>query len=121
MRFADVQRMKDSTFKKFVRIPLFDEHLALHRIDCLSSHGDLSSYDFTCERMAAIPAETIRPAPLITGVDLIKAGYTPGPLFKEILAGIEDEQLEDRLHTPQEAMQVVREKYPLSDKSEIKP
>lgn len=119
MKFGDVQRMKDSTFKKFVRMPLFDEHLALHRIDCLSSHGDLTSYEFTREKMAAMPPETIRPAPLITGADLIAAGYTPGPLFKEILAAIEDDQLEDRLHTQQEAMQSVRERYPLSAKPKL--
>jgi len=118
MKFGDVQRMKDSTFKKFVRMPLFDEHLALHRMDCLSSHGDLTSYDFTRQKMAAIPPETIQPAPLITGKDLIEAGYTPGPRFKEILAAIEDDQLENRLHTRDEAMQVVHERYPLSRESE---
>ncbi len=120
MKFGDVQRMKDSTFKKFVRMPLFDEHLALHRMDCLSSHGDLTSYDFTREKMAAIPPETIQPPPLITGRDLIEAGYTPGPLFKDILAAIEDDQLENRLHTREEAMQLVRERYPLKH-TETKP
>lgn len=113
MRFADVQRMKDSTFKKFVRMPLFDEHLALHRMDCLSSHADLTSYNFTREKMASIPPETIQPPPLITGNDLIAAGYTPGPLFKEILAAVEDDQLDNRLHTREEALELVRKRYPL--------
>ncbi|HZQ67801.1 MAG TPA: CCA tRNA nucleotidyltransferase [Terriglobales bacterium] len=115
MKFADVQRMKDSTFKRFVRMTRFDQHLALHRIDCLSSHGDLSSYDFTRERMAAIPPETIQPPPLINGDDLIAAGYAPGPLFKEILGTVEDLQLESRLHTRDEAMNFVRERYPLDN------
>jgi len=77
MRFADVQRMKDSTFKKFVRLPRFDEHLELHRIDCQASHGDLSLYHYTREKMAAMTPQTIRPDPLITGDDLIAAGYKP--------------------------------------------
>src|SRR5215831_3397733 len=34
MRFADVLRMKESTLKKFLRMPHFAEHLELHRIDC---------------------------------------------------------------------------------------
>jgi hypothetical protein len=38
MRFADVRKMKDSTFKRFVRLPEFDEHLAMHRLDCLASN-----------------------------------------------------------------------------------
>ncbi len=53
MRFADVERMKESTLKRFLRLPRFDEHLALHRIDCLSSHGNLSLYDFVRERLRA--------------------------------------------------------------------
>jgi poly(A) polymerase len=43
MRFGHVQRMKQSTLKKFLRLPAFDEHLELHRIDCLSSNGQLDS------------------------------------------------------------------------------
>jgi poly(A) polymerase len=112
MRFANVQQMKDSTFKKFVRMPRFDEHLALHRIDCLSSHGDLTSYNFTREKIASMPPEAVRPAPLITGEDLIAAGYPPGPRFKEILTAVEDAQLEGRLHSPQEAMKFVKREFP---------
>ena len=78
MRFAHVPQMKESTFKKFVRMPHFDEHIELHRLDCQASHGDLTSYNFTREKIAAIPPETIRPAPLISGDDLIAAGYAPG-------------------------------------------
>lgn len=113
MRFANVQQMKDSTFKKFVRMPKFDEHLALHRIDCLSSHGDLTPYNFTREKIAFMPPEAVHPAPLIRGEDLIAAGYPPGPRFKEILTAVEDAQLEGRLTDSQEAMQFVRKEFPL--------
>jgi len=41
-----VEEMRASRLKKFVRLPHFDEHLALHRLDCLSSHRNLDSYDF---------------------------------------------------------------------------
>jgi poly(A) polymerase len=113
MRFASVQQMKDSTFKKFVRMPRFDEHLALHRIDCLSSHGDLTPYNFTREKIAAMPPEAVHPAPLLTGDDLIAAGYAPSPRFKEILTAVEDAQLEGRLHTSQDAMDFVKKEFPL--------
>jgi len=113
MRFADVQRMKESTLKKFIRIPHFDEHLQLHRIDCLSSHGDLTSYNFTQEKIITMPPESVRPTPLITGQELIAAGYVPGPLFKEILGAVEDAQLEGRLHSKEQAMQFVRNGFPL--------
>ena len=41
MKFKDVPRMRESTLKRFLRLPDFEEHMALHRVDCLSSHGDL--------------------------------------------------------------------------------
>jgi poly(A) polymerase len=112
MRFADVQKMKESTFKRFVRMPDFAEHLELHRIDCQASHGDLTSYQFTCQKMASIPPETMRPTPLISGDDLIAAGYTPGPRFKEIFSAVEDAQLEGQLHTREHAMAFVQEQFP---------
>jgi poly(A) polymerase len=113
MRFADVQRMKPSTLKKFLRLPAFDEHLELHRIDCLSSNGQLASYEYVREQMRSLPAEAIRPAPLITGRDLIEAGYEPGPRFKEVLTAVEDAQLEGRLASREAAIEYVRREFPL--------
>jgi poly(A) polymerase len=108
MRFAHVQQMKESTFKRFVRMPRFDQHLQLHRMDCQSSHGDLSAYNFTREKMASMPPGIMRPAPLISGDDLIAIGYRPGPQFKEILSAVEDGQLEGRLRSREEAMAFVK-------------
>ena len=113
MRFADVQRMKESTLKKFIRMPAFEEHLELHRMDCLSSHGDLTSYNFTREKMASLPPDAVRPAPLITGTDLISEGYRPGPIFKEILVAVEDGQLEGRLRNREQALRFVRAHFPV--------
>ena len=113
MRFAQAQQMKESTLKKFIRMPHFEEHLELHRMDCQASHGDLTSFNFVRERMIAMPAEVMRPAPLITGDDLIDAGYSPGPQFKEILAAIEDGQLEGRLRDRDAAIKFVRQQFPI--------
>jgi poly(A) polymerase len=107
MRFAYVQQMNESTFKRFVRMPGFDEHLQLHRLDSLASHGNLASYNFTLEKIAATPPATIRPAPLINGDDLIALGYKPGPRFKRILSAVEDGQLEGRLRSREEALAFV--------------
>jgi poly(A) polymerase len=107
MRFGDVERMKDSTLKRFFRLPKFEEQLELHRLDCLSSHRDLSLYDFTREKFHALPAEQIRPTPLITGQDLIAAGYKPGPQFKELLTTVEDAQLNGSISTKAEALELV--------------
>ena len=111
MRFADVKEMKPATLKRFFRLPRFDEHLELHRLDCLASHRDLSLYDFTREQLARMPAEQIRPKPLLTGDDLIAMGYAPGPRFKQILAAVEDAQLEGRLQDTEAARKFVRAEF----------
>ncbi len=112
MRFADVQQMKPSTLKRFFRLPRFDEHLELHRLDCLASHRDLTLYNFAREKLAAMPPEQIRPQPLLTGDDLIAMGYVPGPQFKPILAAVEDAQLEGKLEDPEQARAFVRREFP---------
>jgi poly(A) polymerase len=114
MRFADAERMKESTLKRFMRLPKFEEHLELHRMDCLSSHGNLSLYDFVRERLQRSSEEEIRPAPLVKGEDLIQLGYQPGPQFREMLSAIEDAQLEGSLHSREEALNFVRRAFPLA-------
>ncbi len=111
MRFADVRRMKTSTLKRFFRLQGFDEHLELHRMDCLAAHRNLESWEFVRERRQAIPEEAVRPRPLITGRELIDAGYAPGAQFREMLRAVEDAQLEGAITTAPEAMQLVREKF----------
>ena len=113
MRFKDVERMKDSTLKRFLRLPRFNEHMELHRIDCNASHGGLDLYNFVAEKLRTTPPEDIRPEPMLTGKDLIAMGYAPGPRFKEILAAVEDAQLEGRLHSGQEAAEWVKGEFPL--------
>jgi len=112
MRFGDVQRMNQSTLKKFLRLPGFDEHLELHRIDCLSSHRQLDAYEYARQQLQSMPPEAIRPTPLITGRDLINAGYEPAPRFKEILSAVEDAQLEGRIVSSEAAMEYVRRQFP---------
>jgi len=114
MRFADAQRMKDSTLKRFFRLENFPEHLALHRMDCLASSGNLENWEFVRKRLAAIPEEAVRPHPLITGHELIAAGYKPGERFKQMLRTVEDAQLEGTIGTQTEALALILERFPIA-------
>jgi poly(A) polymerase len=111
MRFGDILQMRESTLKRFLRLPKFDEHLALHWMDASSAHGDLRLYEFAKEQYEATPVETIRPKLLVTGRDLITAGYLPGPRFKAMLEAAEDAQLEGRATTMEEGLAIVRERF----------
>ena len=111
MQFGDVPKMKQSTLKRFLRMPQFDEHLALHYADVMSSHGMLGPYQTAQTALAAMGHEEIRPALLLTGSDLIHAGYRPGPRFREMLLAAEDAQLEGAITSREEALALVQEQF----------
>ena len=111
MTFKDARNMRPSTLKRFLRQPHFDEHLALHKLDCTASHGDLGAHEFCGAELERETPETLSPQPLITGADLIAMGFKPGPLFKKILRDVEDRQLETTLLDSAAALTYVKEKY----------
>jgi poly(A) polymerase len=113
MRFKDVGQMKKATLKRFVRLPRFDEHMELHRRDCVSSHRNLDSYQFVQRFLAETPPEQVHPQRVLTGNDLSEMGYIPGPRFSEILRAVEDAQLEGQIHTNDEARHLVQSRFPL--------
>jgi poly(A) polymerase len=94
-----------------VRLPRFEEHLELHRLDCLASHGSLDAYEFVQRFIRETPPEQVRPARLISGDDLKLLGFAPGPRFKEILQAVEEAQLEGRLLGRDDALAFVRNAY----------
>ena len=111
MRFKDVEQMKPSTLKRFLRLPRFDEHLELHRLDCVCSHGRLDSYTYVERVLAETPPEKIRPTRLMTGDDLKALGYQPGPVFSEILDAVEDAQLEGQVNDRDQALAYFRRRF----------
>jgi len=111
MRFKDVGQMRSSTLKRFVRLSRFDEHMELHRLDCLSSNRQLESYEFVRKLLGEIPVEQIHPARLLTGNDLKQMGFQPGPSFSQILRAVEDAQLEGELSSAEAAAEYVQRKF----------
>jgi poly(A) polymerase len=115
LRFKDVQQMRESTLKRFLRQPYFPDHLELHRLDCLASHGDLTNWEFCKKKLAELGPEEIRPKRLLTGDDLIAMGYPPGPLFSKILTLLEDAQLEGSIKNRDEAVEWLRREFGSDD------
>jgi putative nucleotidyltransferase with HDIG domain len=104
MRFKDVRQMRVSTLKRFLRLPHFEEHLELHRLDCLASNGYTDAYEFVKQQWENMEEDELQPPRLLTGNDLIKAGYQPGPQFGPALEAVETAQLEGEISTPGEAL-----------------
>jgi poly(A) polymerase len=111
LRFKDTPRMRESTLKRFLRMEDFAEHMELHRLDCAASHGLLGNYEFVRSKWKEMSEEQLRPPRLITGHDLIRAGYPAGPVLGRILESLETAQLEGRIAGAQEALDWVRSEF----------
>ena len=111
MRFGDIINMRQATLTRFLRLPEFEEHLALHRMDATSSNGDLRFYEFARQHFDNEPAEEVRPKPFVNGRDLILIGYRPGTQFKEMLETAEDAQLDGLVNSREETLKLLRERF----------
>jgi poly(A) polymerase len=111
MKFKDVKRMRPATLKRFVRLPRFEEHLALHRLDCLSSYRNLEAYEFVENFLRLTPPEVVRPAKLVTGDDVLRLGYVAGPLIGKILAEVEEAQLNGELGSREDAIAFILSRF----------
>lgn len=112
LRFIEVRRMKESTRKRFFRQELFGELLELHRLDCASSNRRMETWEYCRAELAALEPEELRPARLVSGLDLIGMGVAEGPEVGRWLRCIEDAQLEGRVRTAEEALELVRAGLP---------
>jgi poly(A) polymerase len=117
LRFIDMPKMKLSTLKRFLRQEGFEEHLELHRLDCLASHGNLDNWNQAREWLQQMEPELIRPPRLLTGHDLLEIGYSRGPLFQRILQQVEDAQLEGLLRSKEEAKSFVKDRFRIDEAS----
>jgi poly(A) polymerase len=107
-QFMHVKQMRESRFKRFLRMDRFSEHLELHRLDCLSSHGDLENYEFCRSALEHLSPDEIRPIALISGKDLISMGYVPGPAFKVVLSRLEDAQMDGLIQHREGAIEMAK-------------
>ncbi|MFC1608168.1 CCA tRNA nucleotidyltransferase [Candidatus Latescibacterota bacterium] len=114
MRFINVPKMRRSTLMRFITSEGMAELLELYRLDCLASHGRLDVYDYlltVIEEEKASNGELALPVQLLTGKDLVTLGYSPGPVFGEVLNALHDCQLEGEVKTREEAIDFVRRMF----------
>ena len=108
MQFKDAPRMRKSTLRRLLLRGTFPLELALHRLDCLGSHGQLDIYDFLVAQAAALAQQPEVVPALLSGNELIGLGVQPGPAMGALLNEIREKQLADELKTPAAAREWVR-------------
>jgi len=94
MRIGQAPKMRPATVRRLVSAETFDDELELHRVDCLSSHRMLESYDLLSRVRAQVASAPRLPEPLVGGRELIDAGLQPGSELGVWKKRIFDQQLE---------------------------
>lgn len=111
MIWRNLPAMREAKLRRFAADPLFEGHCALHRLDCMGSHGDLSLLDFAVTARERFEAEPPRARRILTGDDLRALGLHPGPSFARILRAVDDAWLERRFASKEEALAFVRNRF----------
>ena len=109
--FMEVIRMREGTLRRLLAGPDGADHLAVHRADCLASHGRLDHFEFSVRRREEYLREVAPPPRLLTGHDLIDLGLSPGPEFARILGEAEDLTLTGRLSSREDALEWARTRF----------
>jgi poly(A) polymerase len=112
LRFFDVKTMRRSTLRRFMARENYGEELELHRLDCLASSGDLANWEFLKSKEEEFRREPLPQPPLLRGSDLLEKGFRPGPRLGKILREVEEERLEGRLASREDALRWVLSRYP---------
>ncbi|MCR9202054.1 MAG: CCA tRNA nucleotidyltransferase [Planctomycetaceae bacterium] len=82
---------------------LFDTRAEL-LIDLVQAAQHGAAAEFLAEYLHGHGPEHLNPAPLLTGKDLKQLGHQPGPDFKRVLTAVRNEQLDEKIDTPEAAL-----------------
>lgn len=111
LRLLHAPQMRLSTLKRFLASAGIEEILELARLDAMASNKDLTYYNFCSGKLQELGTAAIKPPPLLRGRDLLDLGFEPGPRFGVILEAVSEAQLDNTLHTREEAIAWVRQRY----------
>lgn len=112
MSFKDAQKMRTSTLKRMMARPTWPDELALHRLDCLGSNGQLDNLAFLQAKTEEFSRAPLIPPPLLTGRDLLRRGWQPGRRLGEALTAVQNAQLEGVVQTPEQAFAWLHAHFP---------
>lgn len=113
MTFINVPQMRTAKLKRFMSRPGFEDEMQLHRVDCLGSSGDLSTFEYVRQKQGEFAVQPLIPPRLINGADLIQLGWSSGPALGVVLTAIQNLQLEGTLQTKEDALAWLKANAPV--------
>jgi poly(A) polymerase len=103
----NIEEMPIARLKEFLAMEEFFATISLYLANCRMIRDSNFEY-LIAKRKEFLAKGTLDPEPLLNGEDLIELGFEPGPEFRVILKKVRVEQLEERIHTREEALRIVK-------------
>ena len=92
-----------STLKLLIHEPYFGDLITFQKAIQTAKGEDAQIVEAVRERALAIDPARVRPEPLLNGHDLMELGAPSGPILGQLAQELYIAQLEEKLHTKQEA------------------
>ena len=113
--FDNAANLPLSRLKRILANSRAPELIALVRARRLARGETPGDVDFCEHYLKTTDRDVLDPSPLISGGDLIKAGFRPGPKFKEVLDRVRDAQLNLQISNAAAALELAAQFMPDND------
>ena len=104
----DAERLSLADLKRLMANRDFGNLKRLLRADLAARHLPLKAWEVLDSRAHSVHPAAVQPAPLVRGDDLIAMGVPAGPIYKEVLDAVYTAQLNEQIHTREEALKLTR-------------
>jgi len=111
LRWFSAPQMRLTRLRNHMDHPYFLLALELLKGDSVGSNGNVTAHRYIMTQLRKHIKSGKKSQPLLFGRDLIGMGFKQGPIIGEILRGIEEKRLEEKLHTAEEAEKWVKTVY----------
>ena len=98
---------------RFIREAHFDSFAKIDMARRTALKTSVAPLQKLVDLRATVNTQALHPTPLLTGRELKALGYRPGPHFKTMLLALEDAQLERRVGSVEEAVELMKSIMPL--------
>jgi len=104
------EEVSDGAIRRLARRVEADLLYRVARADCLGRTGNFPpvAMEWFIEEVRRLSVERSGPAPFLLGRDLLALGLKPGPLVGRLLADIYEQQLDSKIRTREEALELAQ-------------
>ncbi|MEI6093156.1 MAG: CCA tRNA nucleotidyltransferase [bacterium] len=108
MRLGKAKEIRKGRLKMIMSKPVFKKELEMNYLDIMSSHGDLSNWEYLNKEFDELRKQQQLPKPIVDGALLIKLGFKPSHVFSDIIDCSYEAQLEGAFDDEEGAKEFIK-------------